>query len=78
MFKQLLPVIFVAGFPVLISIMLYRKITMRRPGECWANLESAAQSVDKGITTKLSDEIVKLHMVESMMLQGCAMKNRNA
>ena len=68
-FKRLLPVIFVAGFTVLISIMLYGKITMREQEECWANLESAAQSVNKEITTKFSDEIVKLHMVESMMLK---------
>lgn len=67
--KRLLPVIFVAGFTVLISIMLYGKITMREQEECWANLESAAQSVNKEITTKFSDEIVKLHMVESMMLK---------
>lgn len=32
--KRLLPVIFVAGFTVLISIMLYGKITMREQEEC--------------------------------------------
>ncbi len=67
--KRMLPVIAITGIIVVISLVLYNKVTEREKERCWQLLSDAAQAVDKEITMKFKDEIIKLNLVANVMLQ---------
>lgn len=67
--KRLLPVIGITVFTLVISLVLYGKVMEREQTRCWRELSSTAQAIGREITTKLQDEIVKLHLVREIMLE---------
>lgn len=67
--KRILPVIFITGFIILISLLLYNEMIKHEKERCWNELSSTAQYISTEIAAKFQDEIVKLHLVETIMLQ---------
>lgn len=67
--KRLLPLICITGISLILSLLLYSEILQREENRCWQMLYSAAQSVDKEISIKLQDEVVKLRLLANTMRQ---------
>lgn len=67
--KRLLPVIGITIFTLVISLLLYYEVMGRETERCWRELGNTAEAVNREITTKLEDEVVKLHLIEEIMLQ---------
>lgn len=66
--RRLLPVIGVTGAIILLSCTLYFQMMEYEKNECWQALESSAQSVNKEISMKFKDEIMKLNVLGSITL----------
>lgn len=67
--KRILPVICITLAVLIISFLLYSEIMRLEEKRCWQELGTTAQTVKREITTKFEDEIVKLHLIETMMLE---------
>lgn len=67
--RRLLPVICVTILSILIMFLLYSRIMNWETDKCWTNLNNAAKSVNNNIRMKFDDEIVKLYMVATLMIQ---------
>ncbi len=65
--KRLLPIILITGITVLASLVLYRKIIDHEKDRCLVRLSEYAATFNQEISVKFSDEIAKLHMVETML-----------
>ena len=65
--KRLLPIILITGITVLASLVLYRKIIDHEKDRCLVRLSEYATTFNQEISVKFSDEIAKLHMVETML-----------
>lgn len=69
-FKHLLTVVLITGIVLVISCFLYNIVMDNEEEQCWQELSSTAKSVEKEIVTKMKDEIVKLHLIETIMVQN--------
>lgn len=67
--KQILPVVFITGFIVLTSLLLYHVMMKHEEERSWDELSSTAQYISSEISSKFQDEIVKLHLIETIMIQ---------
>lgn len=67
--KKMLPVIAIIGITVIVSFILYSNVTEREKDRCWQMLSDAAEAVDKEISMKFEDEIIKLNLVANIMVQ---------
>lgn len=67
LFRKMLPVLFMALFIVLVSLVLYNRIVKQETERCWQELSTTAQNVNQEITTKFADEFVKLHLIGELM-----------
>lgn len=67
--KRILPVICITVITVIISQLLYAQMMKREKDRCMKELSSAAESVNKEITTKFEDEITKLRLIGEIMVE---------
>lgn len=65
--KRLFPVVCITIVTILISIGIINKIMSHEQSRAWMELTTTGQTISDEIKTKFQDEIVKLHLVESMM-----------
>lgn len=67
MFRRLLPVVCITLMTVVISLILYNEMTYHEEEKAWQELSSTGKTTVERIQAKFQDEIVKLHLVESIM-----------
>lgn len=65
--RKMMPVLLMASFIVLVSLVLYNRIVKQETERCWQELSTTAQNVNQEITTKFADELVKLHLIGELM-----------
>lgn len=75
--KRLLPVAGITGVILIISFLLYSGIVESGKEKCWQELSSTTELVRKEITTKLQDEMVKLHLIEAAMTQDGILERKD-
>lgn len=68
--KQMLPVAFIIGITVVMSLFLYQRVTVREEENCWKLLEDSSNSVTKEMQITFTNDINVLHLVANMMEQG--------
>lgn len=68
--KRLLPVVAITGITLLLSFWLYGEVMERGEEKCWQELSSTAEFIKDEIKTKFQDEIVKMHLIETILLQN--------
>lgn len=68
--KRLLPVVLITCVTMLLALLLYGEVLKRGEEKCWDELNSTAQFIKGEIKTKFQDEIVKLHLIETILLQN--------
>lgn len=67
--KQLLPLLCIITATIVVSLLLYQKVMAHEEANCWTTLEDTAESINKEITMKFEDEIIKLHLTASILIQ---------
>lgn len=67
--KRILPVISITLVVILMSQILYNTMLNREKERCRQDLSSSAATIKDEITTKFMEEISKLHLVESLILE---------
>lgn len=67
--RRILPVVAITLAVMVISLVLYREVMNLEEERCWDELRTTAQTVTREITSKFNDEIVKLHLIKTMMLE---------
>lgn len=67
--KRAFPVVCIMAITLIMSLLLYGELLEREESECWQELSNTAQFVNREITTKFQDEIAKLHLVATIMIQ---------
>lgn len=72
--RRILPAICITLVTILFSQFLYAAVMRQEKEQCWQELRTTAQSVSREICTKFQDELVKLHLIESIMLEDGAFR----
>ncbi len=65
--KRMLPVVCITLVTVVISLLLYNAMVWYEEDKAWQELATTGQSTVRRIKIKFQDEVVKLHLVESVM-----------
>lgn len=68
--KHILPLLCIAIVTVIISQQLYAGILVKEEERCWRELETTVQDTANEITIKFTDEISKLHLIETVIVNG--------
>lgn len=66
--RRIIPAICITLVTILISQLLYATVMRQEKEQCWQELRTTAQTISREITTKFQDELVKLHLIESLMV----------
>lgn len=72
--KKLLPLLLVVIATVALSLSLSTFILKNEKERCWEELQGSTETLQASLTTKFQDEIVKLHLIETVMLSGDDLK----
>lgn len=67
--KRIFPVVCISAFMIITSQMLFHELLKREETKCWQELSTTAKAVNREITRKFQDEIVKLHLLEAIMIE---------
>lgn len=67
--RRILPAICITLVTILLSQFLYAAVMRQEKEQCWQELRATAQSISREIRTKFQDELVKLHLIESIMVE---------
>lgn len=67
--KRMIPVFLVLGITLIMSFLLYNKVTEREEDRCWELLSDSSQSVIKEIRMKFEDNITILGLAANTMAQ---------
>lgn len=68
--KHLLPAAAIIFLTLAVSLFLYEKVMNYEEEQCWQELSTTAETVQKEISTKFNDEITKLHLMQEIMLDN--------
>lgn len=68
--KHLLPAAAIIFLTLAVSLFLYEKVMNYEEEQCWQELSTTAETVQKEISTKFIDEITKLHLMQEIMLDN--------
>lgn len=68
--KHLLPAAAIIFLTLAVSIFLYERVMSYEEEQCWQELSTTSETVQKEITTKLNDEITKLHLMQEIMVNN--------
>lgn len=66
--KHILPLLCIAIVTVIISQQLYAGILVSEEDRCWQELETTVRDTSNEIAIKFTDEISKLHLIETIMV----------
>lgn len=69
-FKRILPVILITAVTLVISLLLYNSMINREKESCMRQLGSSVMYIKNEMCEKFSDEVVKLHLVETIIIQS--------
>lgn len=67
--RRIVPAFFITLMTLLISQTLFGVVMHMEKDRCWQELSATAQTVNREITNKFRDELVKLHLLEYFMLE---------
>lgn len=67
--KRMIPVFLVFGITLVMSFLLYHKVTRREENRCWELLSDSSQSVIREIRMKFEDNITILSLAANTMAQ---------
>lgn len=68
--KRILPILSITLIVLMISQLLYSELLEREEERCWRELKTSTQSIKNAMITKFSDEVIKLHLMEKIMLDN--------
>ncbi len=68
--KHILPLLAISLCTILILQVFYANMTNYEEKQCWQELENEVEDLSKEIQIKFTDEIAKLHLLETIMVEG--------
>lgn len=68
--KHIIPLLCVAFVTIIILQLFYLNIVEHEENRCWDELSTTVQDLNKEISIKFNDEISKLHLLETIMVNG--------
>lgn len=75
--KKILPVLVIVLVTMIAYFFLYNKVVEYEREQCWQELQTTAQTVQKEITVKFQDEIAKLHLIREILLNNRWFQSEN-